>query len=292
MKLSQNSTKIEFYTPSNGITDNFGAATFGFVGAEDETQRKIIPFNADLNGVMICGTYQECLDNIPDGTWDAVVVLLGNKGNENWFVDTLSKKVNAPLVGGGAAINPVTGESGLITGNSDAAVFLISDDNYNFDVCFENIHKDILSEHEISYTNPRVIDKIDGVDAVTWLKEKKVELGVAETDFEHLTLSDMNGINAHLSLVDGNICSGRDVTSKMQLRYVSENDVWDRMEAFYDDEDAIVFGCAGLKGILPKKLNSKGIGLFMFGEICTSGTVSEFGNLMLSKLRIEKKQAK
>ena len=281
--------KIEFYTPSYGVTDNFGAATFGFVGAEDETTKEIIHFDADLNGVMICGTYKECLDNIPEGIWDVGIVLLGNKGDENAFIDALSKKVNAPLVGGGAAINPISGESGLISGGAEAAIFLISDENYKFETYFENIHKDILSEHEISFSNPRVIDKIDGIDACIWLKEKKAELGVLESDFEHLTLSDMNGINAHLSLVDGKICSGRDVTSKMQLRYVAEKDVWDRMAAFYNDKDAIVFGCAGLKGILPKKLGTQGIGLFMFGEVCTTASVSEFGNLMLSKLRITKK---
>ena len=281
--------RIEFYTPSYGVTDNFGAATFGFVGAEDETKNEIIRTNFDLNGVMICGTYKECLDNIPEGNWDTGIVLFGNKGDENSFIHVLSKKVNAPLIGGGAAINPLTGESGLITGKSDVAIFLISDENYAYDVCCENIHKDILSEHEISFENPRVIDKIDGIDACSWLKEKKAELGVSESDFEHLTLSDMNGINAHLSLVDGKICSGRDVASKMQLRYVSEKDVWDRMTAFYNDKDAIVFGCAGLKGILPRNLGTEGIGLFMFGEVCTTDSVSEFGNLMLSKLRITKK---
>lgn len=281
--------KIEFYTPSYGVTDNFGAATFGFVGAENETKKSIIPYDNSLKGTMICGTYQECLDNIPDGNWNVGIVLFGNKGNENQFIAELSKKVTAPLVGGGAAINPVTGESGLITGKSDVAIFLISDENYAYDVCCENIHKDILSEHEITFENPRVIDKIDGIDASIWLKEKKAELGVSESDFEHLTLSDMNGINAHLSLVDGKICSGRDVTPKMQLRYVAENDVWERMASFYNDKDAIVFGCAGLKGILPEKLDAQGIGLFMFGEVCTKNSVSEFGNLMLSKLRITKK---
>lgn len=281
--------KIEFYTPSYGVTKNFGAATFGFVGAEDETKKAIISHSADVNGVMICGTYEECLEKIPEGTWDVGIVFLGNSGNENWFVHALSKKINAPLVGGGAAINPTTGESGLITASSQAAVLLIADDNYNFEVCYKNIHEDILGEHEITFSNPRVIDKIDGVEAGAWLKEKKAALGLSENDFEHLTFSDMNGINAHLSCVDGKICSGRDVAPKMQLRYVAEKDVWDRMHAFYNDKDAIVFGCAGLKGILPEKLGTEGIGLFMFGEVCTTDSVSEFGNLMLSKLRITKK---
>ena len=75
----------------------------------------------------------------------------------------------------------------------------------------------------------------------------------------------------------------------MYLRYVQEEKVQERMRAFYDDRDAIIFGCAGLKGILKEALHTEGIGLFMFGEVCTKGEVSEFGNLMLSKIRVLKK---
>ena len=74
-----------------------------------------------------------------------------------------------------------------------------------------------------------------------------------------------------------------------RLRYVPADQVLPRMRAFYDDKDAVIFGCAGLKGILPGTLNTPGTGLFMFGEVCTAGGVSEFGNLMLSKLRLRRR---
>ena len=61
------------------------------------------------------------------------------------------------------------------------------------------------------------------------------------------------------------------------------------MRSFYDDEDAIVFGCAGLSGLLDKPLDTKSLGLFLFGEVCTVGNRAEFGNLMLSKLKITEK---
>ena len=148
---------------------------------------------------MICGSYKECLELVPDTSWQAVIVLLGNAGGENEFVHALWEKVGAPLVGGGAAIDPVTGKSGLITGGDQAAVFLIDDDRYDFEVCCENIHYDILGEHELTYTDARVIDYIDGLDANQWLRAKKAEIGIPEADFEHLTFTDSNGINAHLS---------------------------------------------------------------------------------------------
>ena len=282
--------KIQFYTPAVAAEANsFGCASFGFPGAEDPNAASsaVLPF--DLNGDFVCGTYAECLAGIPDKAYQAVIVVLGNAGGENAFIHDLQKKLTVPIVGGGAAIHPVTGEKGLITGRGEAAVFLICDDRYEFEICCENIHHDILGECSVSFTNPRQADTIDGVDAAQWLAEKKASLGIPADDFEHLTLSDKNGINAHLSLVDGKICSGRDLCENMLLRYVSAADVYDRMQTFYDDPQAVVFGCAGLKGILPKPVDGKSTGLYLFGEVCTKDGVSEFGNLMLSKLRIIQK---
>ena len=276
--------KLIFYTPVCNTQEGFGAASFGFAGAEDETalNKKVSPF--DIEGTIIYGTYEECLKNIPDGNWQASIVLLGNAGNENNFIKKLSEKVKAPLVGGAAAINPLTGEKGLITGGSEAAVFLVCDDRYNFEIISENIHN-VSTEHKISYTD-RWINEIDGCEAKEWLLNQKYKLGLSKDDFEHLTLSDKYGINVHLSEVNEKIFSGRDLTETMYLRYISHNEVQTKIQKFYNDENAIIFGCAGLKGILDSGLTCPSIGLFMFGEVCTVSGHSEFGNLMLSKLRI------
>ncbi|MBR6725389.1 MAG: hypothetical protein IKL81_00190 [Clostridia bacterium] len=281
--------KISFYTPSYTSCPDFGGATYGFVTSEDEKQPAMTSFSEDIEGKLVFGSYDECLAALPEGNFKAAIVLLGNAGKENEFIHKLREKLDIPLCGGGAAIDPVSGAKGLIYGGKEAAVFLISDERYDVSLSFENIHHDILGEHKISFTNPRVIDEIDGCDPVEWLHDKKTGLGLSENDFEHLTFSDKNGVNAHLSLVDDKICSGRDLANDMLLRYVSPDDVDNRMRAFYNDGDAIVFGCAGLKGILHEKLASEGIGLFMFGEICSNEQMSEFGNLMLSKIVMKKK---
>ena len=279
--------KIKFYNPASGVCkDSFGGATFGFVGRFDPTDAASISLPFDLQGVTVSGTYEECLSRIPDVACQAAIVMLGNAGEENAFIHRLAEKLKVPIVGGGAAIHPQTGETALITGRGQAAVFLITDTRYRYEVCCANIHKDVLSAHKITFSDPRRIDQIDGEDAAKWLANKKAEMGLPADDFEHITLSDLNGINAHLSLVDGKICSGRDLQQRMLLRYVLREQVFDRMQKFYDDPQAIVFGCAGLKGILPRPISGKGVGLFMFGEVCTKDGVSEFGNLMLSKLRI------
>lgn len=280
--------KMTFYTPAYGITGDFGAASFGFAGAEDETalNKVVCPF--EIEGMMLSGTYEECLNNIPDRKWQAGIVLFGNAGNENNFIKTLQEKTRLPLVGGAAAINPVTGEKGLITGGSEAAVFLIDDSRYDFEVVSENIHN-VLSEHNISYCE-RWINEIDGCEAKDWLLKQKEKFGIKKDDFEHLTLSDTYGINAHLSEVDGKIFSGRDLSETMYLRYIAHDEVQDKIQKFYDDKDAIIFGCAGLKGLLDSGLNCSGTGLFMFGEVCTISGHSDFGNLMLSKIRIIEKR--
>ena len=282
--------KIKFYTPSyEGADDVFGAATFGFVGAENEREPNAVELLHELEGDMVCGTYEDCLKKIealPKREWQVGIVLFGNAGGENAFLRELSARVRIPLVGGGAAICPKTGKSALLTGHAQVAVLLVWDDRYKFEVERENIHHDILGENEITFEDPRRIEAIDGEEPCAWLKREKARLGLDVEDFEHLTFADAHGNNAHLSLADGRICSGRDLENKMYLRYVAPDAVFDRMQSFYDDENAIVFGCAGLRGILDKNMKARGMGLFLFGEVCTKDGKSEFANLMLSKLRI------
>ena len=280
--------KFTFYTPSYKNAEGFGAATFGFAGLEDETQSNVKTFNEDISGTMILGSYDEVLEQIPEGPWQAAIVLIGNAGGENEFVRALAKKVKAPLAGGSGAICPKTGESALITGRGQAAVFLINDDRYDVTVVSENVHYDVLSEHKITF-NGRFIDAIDGIDAISWYEEKRKEFDLPEGDFEHLTLTDPNGINAHLSINNGKLFAGRDLDETMTLRFLPMDKAQERIEDFYDDENAVVFGCAGLKQTLTKGLETDGLGLFMFGEICTVNGVSDFGNLMLSKVVFKKK---
>ena len=240
---------------------------------------------------MLTGTYSDILakiGNISEKIY-AAIVLFGNKGGENVFIQKLQKLISCPMVGGGAAIDPVTGCSSLITGGGDAAIFLITDERYTYKTEMKCIHNNILEVCDLELDDPRTLLKINGFDAVEYLAQMKKKIGVPPTDFEHLTLSDLNDVNAHLSLVDGVIKSGRDLQNKMLLRSVTHEDVYDAMYEFYDDPDAIVFGCAGLSGLLDCPLTTKSLGLFLFGEVCTTGASAEFGNLMLSKLRIVKK---
>lgn len=269
----------------------FGCASLGLPGICSNDDKKATQYSDPIDGIVLTGKYAQILEQVAKCEQKvlAAIVLFGNAGGENLFMVDLQKYISCPIVGGGAAIDGQTGRSHLITGGGDAAVFLITDERYTYEAVTQCIHDHILGEVSLTTADPRTILTIDGQDAAEFLSAKRHELGLKNNDFEHLTISDLQNVNAHLSCVDGVIKSGRDVSDKMILRYVSHEKVYDTMHAFYEDDNAIVFGCAGLSGLLDKPLQTKSLGLFLFGEVCTVNGTAEFGNLMLSKLLIKKK---
>lgn len=285
-------TKLYFTTTGGWVSgEGFGCASLGLAGVCDNSQNKAVSYGEALEGIVITGTYADVLAKVAENAQIvyAAIVLFGNAGGENGFMADLQKVISCPIVGGGAAIDGATGKKALLTGGDQVAVLLITDDRYTYEAVTQNIHEDILEECTLTMADKRTLLTINGVDAATFLAGKRQALGLAETDFEHLTLSDKLGVNAHLSCVDGAIKSGRDLQPEMLLRYVPHEKVYGVMEQFYDDKDAIVFGCAGLSGLLDKPLTTNSLGLFLFGEVCTVDGRSEFGNLMLSKLKIQSK---
>lgn len=281
------------FTTTGGwdLAKGFGCASLGLAGICDNSKQQSVTYPIELEGTVLTGSYEEILGSVKDLTVPiyAAIVLFGNAGGENGFLAQLQEVLSCPMVGGGAAIDGATGRKALLTGGNEAAVLLITDDRYTFEAVTQCIHSQILEECTLTFTDPRTVETINGVDAAAFLAQKRQQLGLDQTDFEHLTLSDMRSVNAHLSCVDGVIKSGRDVCEKMLLRYVPHEQVYATMEQFYDDPDAIVFGCAGLSGLLDKPLETGSLGLFLFGEVCTVDGKAEFGNLMLSKLRIQRK---
>ena len=285
-------TRLTFTTTGAwDLADGFGCASLGLPGLCDNEGKIVTVHSSDLDGTVLCGTYKDVLAKIEqlDMKPLAAIVLFGNVGGENRFMTDLQKLISCPMVGGGAAIDGPTGRSGLITGGGEVAVFLITDERYTYRAVTQCIHDRIVGQVQLTLADPRTILTVNGIAAGTFLEEKRVELGLKDTDFEHLTISDLNHVNAHLSCVDGVIKSGRDVQESMLLRYVEHDKVYDAMAKFYNDENAIVFGCAGLAGLLDRPIDSKALGLFLFGEVCTVDGNAEFGNLMLSKLVIEPK---
>lgn len=284
-------TKLCFATTGAwDMADGFGCASLGLAGICSNEEKRVISREIPADSVVLTGNYAALLEDAravaERQTVYAGIVLFGNAGGENEFLAQLRQIIPCPMVGGGAAIDGATGRKALISGGAEAALLLFTDDRFTYTTEILCIHDQILKTCTVETLDPRTILTIDGENAATFLAQKKAELGLAEADYEHLTLSDMDNVNAHLSFSDGQIKSGRDVHTQMKLRYVTHEKVYDTMRAFYDDADAIVFGCAGLSGLLDRPLNTKSLGLFLFGEVCTVDGRAEFGNLMLSKLKI------
>lgn len=285
-------TELIFTTTGSWNNDHgFGCASLGLAGRCDNTVDMQIGWPFALEGTVLTGSYNDVIKDIADFTDSvfAAIVLFGNAGNENQFLHDIQKFLHCPIVGGGAAIDPITNSSALITGSGEVAVFLITDNRFTYIAQTQCIHDQILSPCKLTLEDPRTIRSINGQDPAQFLADIKRSLDIPATDFEHLTLSDERNINAHLSLSDGKIKSGRDLQETMLLRYVPHETVYDAMQTFYDDSNAIIFGCAGLSGLLDRPLATKSLGLFLFGEVCYVDGVAEFGNLMLSKLRITQK---
>lgn len=275
------------FTTSCAFDDRSLCASFGFSDAANPEQKSERTFSKDVSCKLFCGSLENVLKQTESESADAAIILFGNCGGENAFVRRFSESHDCPIVGGAAAINPVTGEKGLIYGREEVCAVLINDARYRFCAVTQNIHSEIEGAHTLTF-NGRFIETIDGEDAFAWYCEKRKMYGLDDGDFEHLTFSDKRGVNAHLSIVDGKLYSGRDLDATMLLRFAPPQTVFEKMQLFYSGEDAIVFGCAGLKGILPKPLSVAGCGLYMFGEVCTTDSGAEFGNLMLSKLLVKK----
>lgn len=275
---------ITFATPENWEkVQDFGCATLRFAGNWSDPAT----YENDLQGHVLTGTYEEILKAAADiKKADVAIVFFGNAGGENGFLHELQAILGCPMVGGGAAF---TAKPGLVTDSGEAAVLVVDDDRYTFATETQCVHRELLDTCRLELEDERTILTINGQNAASYLKEKKAAYGVPETDFEHITLTDELGVNAHLSFADGKIKSGRDLQETMYLRRVPHEEVTAAAWEFYDDKDAIVFGCAGLGGILDEIPQTPSLGLFLFGEVCTVDGKAEFGNLMLSKLRIFKK---
>lgn len=286
--------KIGFYLPDKEPPKGvFGCASLGMTGRSEggEPDRVLLPY--DLAGCHIYGTYSEAMEQLkklPEkSSIQAAIILFGNAGREEWFLEMFSDVLNCPAVGGGAAMD-AHGRSGLISHGTEVNIFLITDDRYEYQVSMKNIYPKVLEEVRLELGGKRKVLQINGAKAASWLAQKKAEAGLAETDFEHMTLTTFDGVNAHLSVQNGEIVSGRNLEEKMQLRYIRPEEVQHAVNEFYQEPDSLVFGCAGIKGMLEKEIVTLSPGLFLFGEVCTVMGMPMFGNLMLSKLKITKKK--
>ena len=285
-------TKLSFTTTGGfDLLDGFGCASLGLAGICKNDEKRAVSYPEILEGIEVTGSYEDILSEVKliSEPIYAAMLFFGNAGGENEFLKKLQKIISCPIVGGGAAIDFASNSQGLINGRGEAALFLITDNRYNYTTETVCVHDRIIDTCDLVLEDARTVETVNGEDAVAFYNRKRREFGLSDTDFEHLTFSDLKNVNAHMSVKNGKLVGGRDLDEKMLLRYVDHAKVYERIRDFYDDEYAIICGCAGLSGILDKELDTSSLGLFLFGEVCMTDVGAEFGNLMLGKLKIIKK---
>ena len=153
------------------LAKGFGCASLGLAGVCDNGQPRTVTYPAELEGIVLTGSYEGVLTDVKavTDTVHAAVVLFGNAGGENGFLAELQQILSCPMVGGGAAIDGATGRKALLTGGSEVALLLITDDRYRFEAVTQCIHSNILEECTLTTADPRTILTINGVDAAAFL---------------------------------------------------------------------------------------------------------------------------
>ena len=266
------SDQLDFGCLTQGFSDSFRGARFQEIEAES-----------------FAGTYEDALRFAASAGRRAkgAIVLLDGAGGEDAFVSQLSAALECPLIGGVAARTFGKTGDGLRPGGADTALCILTDEGITCSAQMKNLHTNILDEVTLELEGKRFVRKINGEDAASFLEKCREKLGFAPDDFERVTLSTKDHVNAHMSMRDGMVYSGRDMETHMLLRSIVPGEFQPAVEAFYQEEkDALICGCAGLKKLIEREFVSACTGAFLYGEVCALDGRSEFANLMLSRLTI------
>ena len=269
--------KIGFYAETKEQDRfDFCCASQGF----SDTESTFMIYPEEVDGLVFRGGYEGCIafaKKNRDGA-KAAILITESGGDENRIVKDLAGILGCPVTGGGSA---------MPTGRKEVQLMLLTGEGLSVHTDVRNVHQRIVEECRLDLADKRRVEKINGTDAAAYLRRMKEQLGYECDDFERVTLSTKDHINAHLSEKDGVILSGRDLEEHMLLRCVPKGKEQELIESFYQEkENAVIFGCAGLKRLLTGPFACKSTGAFLFGEICSFDGKSDFGNLMLSRLMI------
>ncbi|HEY5585744.1 MAG TPA: hypothetical protein VIK78_14810 [Ruminiclostridium sp.] len=295
--------KIAFWTPGNRPVEDgmtFGCASYGF-STESEwkspEEKEHIIWDNELEGIVLSGKYAEVLDElkrksyIPKGI---IALFTGNSGIEEFISSCKVMMGSVPLIGGGAAIGSNQSQGETLPIAEDVALLLVLEGAFKVET--KNIHINTSEIFEIEAKTPRIIGKIktDDVNSTEQVADfyKKLQYlnGVHKDDFESIAFRDTKGCNIHCSIKGELLGSGANLPENniLILGKTNKVDATDSISTFISAENSIVFGCAGLRGLVERSLKTgKGtIAGFLFGEVVTIDNQSMFGNLMMTRLTI------
>lgn len=304
---------IKFFTPPyREETEGhaFGACSLGMAFEADWAAPETpacAEFFTGLEGYLLNGRLETVKNQLAAmgnerSQIKAGIILFGNCGGEDKFVEFVRKSLpGIPLAGGSSAAGADSVTGRLLPDRDQVSMLLITDDRYEICVESRNIHSKILAEATVIASAPRKIDAIllkDGKKMLCtdFVRRLASENGITEAVSEWISVCTPAGYNIHMIFKDGVCFCGADLPSdgKIFFKYSEREETVRNIREFYNCDNAIVFGCAGLKALLEGEKVNTGhhtLGLFMFGEIASmEGRNASFANLMLSRMRFVKKQ--
>ncbi len=294
--------KFSFWTPGTRPEfdqQTFGCRSHGFVAGATwaNPEAPAVALSPEpLEGEVIAGSYELVLSLVPELAFNpaAAIVLFSRGTGQEEFLDRWQKFFpGLPVVGGAAARTSGCDVGEVRPAAQDVAVLLISEGAWVAETL--NLHRLCDSEWQFRAEDPRAITRLrpthggDWQPAATVFRAQQAAHGRTEQDCESITLSDEHGRNLHVSIVGDHLRLGANLPSNglLTLRTLQTSAVSGQFRDFCAEPHSIVFGCAGLRGVMdqPFEVPETNLAGFLFGELVTVAGQPRFGNLMAARLR-------
>ena len=305
--MEKKNYKVRFFTPAfreETSGEAFGACSLGIAFEEDYIE-PVTPvcaeFFTDLEGYLLCGRLETVRNELAAVGEEASqikagIILFGNCGGENGFVNYVQKMFPGLILAGGSAAFGDDGITGrLLPQKNQVSILLITDDRYDVRVDSVNIHHRILAKVWAIESTPRKIESVmleDGtkIHCYDFIQKLFRESGYQFEDCGRMSVSTAAGHNIHLIMKDRDCFVGADLpdNGEIYFRATGLEEGVKQIREFYESSNSIIFGCAGLKTLLEGSsliAGSGSIGLFMFGEIAEMENNTSYANLMLTRIR-------
>jgi hypothetical protein len=296
-----NRCNFGFWTPGHAPENNaglFGCASHGVASSgvwREPDADASETWTTSLSGDVVTGTYDEVIAELTLLSKEptaAIILFAKGTGMESFLHSWHTLFSDAPVVGGAAARGADQTQSELLPSSADLAVLLIDSGRWRAEAL--NVHDVEALPLEFRADGTRRITHLRplgtkewqaAVDVFAWQQEA---CGRLADDFESITLSDTNGRNIHCSIDGDHLQSGADLPEggHLDFRVVTPEEAAKRLARFCSEPDTLVFGCAGLRGLLdePLAVASGTLVGFMFGELVSLANGPQFGNLMAARL--------
>lgn len=276
--------------PDDGRT--FGCASHGLAAPDswiDPATAAQAAWPAPVTGTVLAGTCAGVLEQLaaPRPRPRAAVLFFAQAAGVEAFLEACRRLLpGVPLAGGGAALAPGRTRGEILPAAEDVALLLLDAGDWRVDTL--NCHEPLGAELAVEHGGPRTLRRVAGEPALAFLRREQATHGFAQDDFASLAFQDAEGRNLHSSPDGNGLRLGADLPADGRLRLgtSSRARVTRQLAAFCQEPQSLIFGCAGLRGLLnaPVIPGPGALAGFLFGEVVTPARHPRFGNLMAAKL--------